>query len=388
MNELTVNILRGENKIGENLIEITDKKSKLLLECGVAITPTEETRKIEECVLETLYDAIIVSHSHMDHAGLLKNKVQAKEIYMGKSTYELLCYTDAICNENIGKIRYFESEKSFFIGEIEIKPYLCDHSSFDSYMIEIKKGEDNVLYTGDFRSNGRKSFTSLLSKLPNKVSTLIIEATNDKECNHTERYLEEKVTEIMKKHDMVFFLQSRLNIDRLVSFYRATRRVGKPFIMGIGSAGIARIGKTIPNPQSFIDCYTYLRSRANEFEYTNSKNKYKQKLIGRCQIAEMQSFSMQVMCGMGDYLEKLNSICDLKGSVLIYSMWQGYKRSASVRKFLETVSRLGIEIVDFHVSGHADIQTRKRLIEKVNPKTVITVHSHSQPMLNPIWSDK
>lgn len=381
MKELIVNILRGENKIGENLIEVTDKKSKILIECGVALNQTDETRRIERRVLETRYDAIIVSHSHMDHAGLLKSKVKANKIFMGKSTCELLCYTDAICKENMEKVRYFESEKSFLIGEIEIKPYLCDHSSYDSYMIEIKKGEDTVLYTGDFRSNGRKSFASLLGKLPSIVNTLIVEATNDKEYNHTERYLEEKALKIMQKHDKVFFLQSRLNIDRLVSFYRATKRAEKPFIMGIGSAEIARIGDTIPNPQGFSDCYTYLKSRANKFEYTNSKDKYKQKLIGRGQIAGMEKFSMQVMSSMGEYLEKLNSIRSLKGSALIYSMWQGYKQSASVGEFLETVTKLGIEIVELHVSGHADAQARKMLIERVNPKDVITVHKENNVQL-------
>ncbi len=374
MKDLEINILRGEENIGENLIEVTDGKSKILIECGVALNPTEKTKEIERKVLTTHYDAIIISHSHLDHAGLLKSEVNTDAIYMGKSTYELLCYTDAICPQNRHRVKFFEKNASFFVGEIEIKPYLCDHSAYDSYVIEIKKGKRSILYTGDFRSNGRKSFKALLQRLPSKVDTLITEATNPCQHNYTERYLEEKATQIMKKHKKVFFLQSRLNIDRLVSFYRATRRVGKPFIMGLGSAEISRIGKNIPSPLGFDDCYTYLRHRVNNFEYTSSKDKYKQKLIGRCDIAKTNEFSMQVMTGMGDYLERLAKLTDLKGSVLIYSMWQGYKETDSTREFLEKVKSLGIEIIDLHVSGHADKSTQKRLAKKVNPDKIITVH--------------
>ncbi len=378
MKDLEINILRGEENIGENLIEATDGKSKILIECGVALNPTEKTKEIEKKVLATRYGAIIISHSHLDHAGLLKSEVNTDAIYMGKSTYELLCYTDAICMQNRNRVKFFENNHSFFVDEIEIKPYLCDHSAYDSYMIEIKKGNRSILYTGDFRSNGRKNFNALLKRLPSKVDTLITEATNPYEHNHTERYLEEKATEIMKKHKRVFFLQSRLNIDRLVSFYRATRRVGKPFIMGVGSSEISRIGKNIPSPLGFDDCYTYLRHRVNNFEYTSSKNKYKQKLIGRRDIARTYEFSMQVMTGMGNYLERLAELTDLNGSVLIYSMWQGYKESDSTREFLEKVKSLGIEIIDLHVSGHADKSTQKRLVEKVNPDKIITVHKNSE----------
>ena len=380
MKELFVTVLRGENKIGENLIEIADKKSKILVECGVALNPTIESNKIENQVIKKHYDAIIISHSHFDHAGLLKKAVNAKQIYMGKSTYELLCYMNAICEKNKSKVMLFENEKSFLINEIEIKAHLCDHSAYDSYMIEVRKGAERILYTGDFRSNGRKSFNALLERLPTEIDVLITEATNANEHNFTERYVEERALEIMKKHNKVFFLQSGLNIDRLVSFYRASKRSNKPFIMGLGSAEISRIGDSIPNPQGFSDCYTYLKSRANKLEYTSSKDKYKQKLIGRGQISVMEKFSMQVSSGMGEYLEKLNALSDLKGSALIYSMWDGYKLHKSVNEFLQTTEKLGIEIIDLHVSGHADKWAQKMLVDRVKPQMVITVHKECKTL--------
>lgn len=375
---LKTNVLRGKEHVGENLIEITDGKTKILIECGVSLNPSERSQEIERVVLSTHYDAIIISHSHLDHAGLLKSEVKADVIYMGESTYKLLTITESICENNRQWVRFFESEKRFYVGDVEIICHLCDHSSYDSYMIEIRKDEEIILYTGDFRSNGRKSFKALLERLPNKINTLITEETNPLEHNYTERYLEEKAYEIMRAHKRVFFLQSRQNIDRLVSFYKATRRTGKPFIMGTGSAEISRIGKSIPNPQGFGDCYTYFRYRVGDFEYTSSKDKYKSRLIGRREIATFDRFSMQVMGGMGDYLKKLSNMTDLKGSVLIYSMWQGYKERAGVKRFLAEVRELGIEVIDLHVSGHADKATRKMLVDRVNPDNIISVHREKE----------
>ena len=43
-------------------------------------------------------------------------------------------------------------------------------------------------------------------------------------------------------------------------------------------------------------------------------------------------------------------------------------------EFLDGVKALGIEMVDLHVSGHADRQTIGRLIRKTCPKEIIMVH--------------
>ena len=64
MKKLKVNILRGKENIGENLIEVSDKKTKILLECGVELKPTNEGVEIEKRVISTAYDAVIITHYH------------------------------------------------------------------------------------------------------------------------------------------------------------------------------------------------------------------------------------------------------------------------------------------------------------------------------------
>jgi ribonuclease J len=372
LKNLQINVLRGENRIGENLIEITDGVTKILLECGIALCETDETRTKEEAVVKTEYDGVIVSHCHADHSGLLKRSLCAKKIFMGKATYQTLAYYGGVHDDNLSKIRHYKSEEAFYIGEIKITPYLCDHSAYDSYMIELEKDGDRVLYTGDFRANGRKNFSAFLERLPNSVDCLITERTNLRLINETERDVEEKAVKLMQEHDRVFILQSALNVDRTVSFYRAAARMGKVFIMSLPCANVGGMYENIPNPLTFSSCYTYLKSGQTNKKYQEIKHTYERKLIGRKEIAQKRKFVMQIHSGMLGYLQKMAQERSLDGSLLIYSMWQGYKEGMT--SFLEGVKTLGIKTVDLHVSGHADRQTVGRLIRKTCPKELIMVH--------------
>lgn len=372
MKKLRVNILRGKDKIGENLIEVSDGKTKILLECGVALEPTKQSVEIENKVIITEYDAVIITHYHGDHSALLKKPLKARKIYLSNGALKILEYCNGVCEENKQKIETFSHGKTIKIGNIMCKPCLCDHSAYDSYMIEIIKDGENILYTGDFRSNGRKNFQALLERLPNKVDLLISEATSPTNKNETEKELEEKAVEIFSKHNRVFILQSTLNIDRTVSFYRASKRTGKPFIMGVSSAGVCLGLKNIPNPLTFSDCYVYFNKSVDSDKYGTIKNAYKNKLIGRTQIEKMEKFTMQVNSNMLCYFQKLKGV---KDSVLIYSMWQGYKEE--MKEFLDGVQNLGVKVIDLHVSGHADLPAIEKLIKRTNPKKIELVHKNS-----------
>lgn len=376
MKRLKVNILRGKEKIGENLIEVSAGKTKILLECGEALESTKESKLIETQVLNTEYDAIIITHYHADHSALLENPLKVKRIYMSKGTFGVLEYCNAINRENKKRIEFLQDQKTFSIGEITCKPYLCDHSAFDSYMIEIKKGSEGILYTGDFRSNGRKNFDFLLKKLPKNVNVLITEATCPTLKNQTEKELEEKAFEIFSKYDKVFILQSTLNIDRTVSFYRVSKRTDRPFIMGLSSADICSNLKNIPNPKRFNDCFTYLSYSVDNATHEEVKMVYKNKLLGRSQIAKIKKFTMQINTRMLDYLSELNKSVRLKNSVLVYSMWQGYK--AEMQEFLNGVKEMGVNIVDLHVSGHADLLAIEQIIKRTNPKKIELVHTKEE----------
>ena len=85
---------------------------------------------------------------------------------------------------------------------------------------------------------------------------------------------------------------------------------------------------------------------------------------------------MLVTTGMVDYLTKLSEKRDLSHAVLIYSLWDGYKEN--MKDFLAGIEKLGISIVDLHVSGHADKEAIDALIARTNPTEIKFVHTDKE----------
>lgn len=374
---LTYNILRGKDKIGENLIEIAYGNTKLLIELGKALDGNKKLSDIEKSVLKTTYSAVIVSHYHADHAGLIGYKKDCP-IYIGRGAYCILKAMNEYHGETIASnVTTYRNGKSFYVGRIKITPFLCDHSAFDSYMLLFEAGGKSILYTGDFRFHGRKDKEKLLSRLPKKVDTLICEGTNinsGKPC-FSERELEYKLVEIMKQSEKpVFVLQSGTNIDRLVSVYRAAKRSGRILYEDNYTALIASAaGGKIPRPDVFDDVYAFtprvLHGKRKDmfFEIENKR--------GLKGIASGKKFVMIVRPSMLRYMEKLYNIVYLPGSTMVYSMWSGYKKDTETDKFLKCVTDMFIDIVDLHTSGHASSEDIELLKKTVNAKETVFVHT-------------
>lgn len=129
---------------------------------------------------------------------------------------------------------------------------------------------ESVLYTGDFRSNGRKSFDALLKSLPDSLDALLCEGTTLSRDGHvtvTERELEEQAVKLFRETTgPVFVLQSSMNIDRIVTMYRAAKRSGRIFLEETYMADVAAAaGDRIPNP-AFDDVYAFISSPA-KYDY-------------------------------------------------------------------------------------------------------------------------
>lgn len=372
---LEYNILRGKDKIGENLIEISCDTTKILVELGKSLNGDEQ--QFEQVVLQKPYAAVVVSHYHEDHAGLIKYKYDCP-VYIGNGAYRIIKVIADYNGEQLPEnISTYHNGRSFKTGEIQVTPFLCDHSAYDSYMLLFEAGGKSILYTGDFRFHGRKDKNKLLSALPKSVDMLIHEGTNignAKPC-FSESELEEKLVEIMKQNSKpVFVLQSASNIDRLVSVYRAAKRSGRILYEDNYTALIATAaGGKIPRPDVFSDVYAFtprlLRGKRKEmfFEFENKR--------GLKGIASSKKFVMTVRPSMLRYMEKLHNAIDLSGANLVYSMWGGYKNDAETDKFIKCATDMFVNVVDLHTSGHASAEDIELLKQTVNAKQTVCVHT-------------
>ena len=378
---MEINIIRGQNQIGGSIIEISSKSTKIILDIGSNL----EDKEIVVPEIDGLfkgkakYDGVLISHYHSDHVGLATRILPEIQIYMGEKSYEIY----KVSNEYMGKEylkepKIFKAEEDFFIGDIKITPYLCDHSAFDSYMFLLDCEGKRMLYTGDFRSNGRKSYEPLLRKLP-KVDVLITEGTNLSnnkigKINLTEKELEKKGIEILERNDRpVFVLIASTNIDRIVTFYKIANATKRLFLLDTYAGVITdTIGGNIPNPKTFSKVKIFqTSSRKHEILENYSKNK-----IWKSEIAK-SNFLMCVRTSMKKYLESYPKEFSFEGCTMFYSMWEGYKKEKNTKEFLEFMEEKGVKVISLHTSGHADEKDFDKLIKKVEPEIIIPVHTEN-----------
>ena len=378
---MEINIIRGQNQIGGSIIEISSKSTKIILDIGSNL----EDKEIVVPEIDGLfkgkakYDGVLISHYHSDHVGLATRILPEIQIYMGEKSYEIHKVSNEYMEkEYLKEPKIFKGEEEFFIGDIKITPYLCDHSAFDSYMFLLDCEGKKLLYTGDFRSNGRKSFEPLLRKLP-KVDVLITEGTNLSnnkigKINLTEKELEKKGIELLEGNDKpVFVLMAATNIDRIVTFYKIANATKRLFLLDTYAGLITdTIGGNIPNPGTFSNVRMFL---TNQNKYKILEN-YQKNKIGRKGIVN-SNFMMCVRNSMKQYLENYPEGFSFEGCTMFYSMWEGYKKQENIKEFLEFMEEKGVKIISLHTSGHADEKDFDKLIKKVEPKIISPVHTEN-----------
>ncbi len=387
---MKIKIHRGKNQIGGNIVEVSTQQTKILLDVGLSLNEEENAQlpEIEGLFSNGQYDAVFLSHYHQDHIGLAYEIDKNIPIYIGEVSFNII----KVSNEYLRKATFeprglLKHKVGVRVNDITVTPYICDHSAYESFMLLIESGDEKILYTGDFRANGRKSYDKLLDNLPHKIDTLICEGTTLSRANYkpiTEREIEKQAVKIFIENKCpVFVLQSSMNIDRIVSFYRAAKRSNRIFLQDLYMAQItSEIRNSIPNPIDFDDVKVFITRYYDDSHFRYKLfEKYKNKRIGKQQIINSR-FVMCVRNSMLNYMKSLNKKMDFKEGVLIYSLWSGYKEQPEMKIFIDACKEMGLKIITLHTSGHADGDTIKALIKHVNPNEIIPIHTE-----NPDWFD-
>ena len=382
---MQITIHRGLNQIGGNVIEIATAKTKILFDAGLELESIEETEcertelDFNKLLDERNFAAVFISHYHADHVGLLKGAAKLPPVYMGKMAYKLFKATEEYKKQNVNftPSGYLQNKVPVVFGDITVTPVLADHSAFDAYSFIIEADGKIVVYSGDFRGSGRKSYNRYLQSLPQNVDAVICEGTNagKNAVNVKEDKLEAEMFNAMTEAKQVFVMMSALNIDRIVTVFKAAKRAKRIMLQDVYMSLVTDIcGKSIPNPRTFNDVYAFIPKGMDNEQYQKYLAKYGAKKFGEKRSAR-EKFVMCVRSSFKSCLQKLNDIKPLAGSILIYSMWNGYKQQQSTQEFLDFAESLGIKVIDIHTSGHADRNDLQKFLTRLNPRYIIPIHT-------------
>lgn len=377
---MKINIIRGQNQIGGSIIEISTGKTKIVFDVGINL---DESDKIEIPKIDGLfcgkkkYDAVFISHYHSDHIGLLDYIVEEIPIYIGERAYKII----KAANEYRGiqcrfTPQFICEDRSIQIKDIKITPVLCDHSAFDSYMFIIEADDKKILYTGDFRANGRLNYDNLLSKIP-VVDALIIEGTTLSRENDMQNIQEETLEDIaitaLSKHSgPAFVMMSAMNIDRLITMSNIAKQTERVLLEDIYTAKIAEASEEAVLTSN-DNIRVFMTGGDKQYQLLSEFDDIK---IGKTAISK-EKFLMCVRPSMKNYLTKLNEICSFEDGILFYGMWKGYLERDNMKKFVDFMKSKGVNLHILHTSGHADAMTVENLIKDVSPKAIIPVHTEN-----------
>lgn len=378
---MKIRVHRGQNQIGGSIIEISTEYTKVIFDIG---TNLDEQKDVDVPQIEGLfcgdpaYDAVFISHYHADHIGLLEYVLDEIPVYIGKQAYDIAKAAAEYRGKRFDFAHFSFSDGSVIdIGELTITAYRCDHSAFDSYMFLIDDGEKKVLYSGDFRANGHMDFERLLERLP-EVNALIIEGTMLSRETY-EKNIEEELLEQISRDALIkysgpaFLLSSAMNVDRIITGYNAAIATGRLFLEDLYTAGImAAIGDGVPVP-GIAGIRVFMTGGERQHELLKIYDRCK---IGKNGIAH-NNFLMCIRPSMRNYLNKLSEDCSFENGVLFYSMWKGYQTRDDMKAFLKWMESKGVKIYVLHTSGHADVRSIDALVNKVNPRIIIPVHTEA-----------
>lgn len=382
---MRLRIHHGAVQVGGNCVELESAGKRLLLDLGLPLDSEPHVPNVSGLLnRDANLLGVVLSHPHLDHYGLLPLVRSDVPVWLGEDAKRLLDaaapFTPAGSLPQV--VTGYRANQAFDVGPFHISPYLMDHSAYDAYALLVEAGGRRLFYSGDFRGHGRKAtvFEQFLRTPPRNIDLLLMEGTTlgrDEE-SVTESDVEAQAQGLMKDTPgIVLACFSAQNIDRFVSFFRASVRSGRTFVVDAYLAHLlSSLGlKSLPDPADGKGVRVFLPSsqkrrivRSRRFDLIDA---YRHSRIYKEEIgASPRRFTMLFRASMA---RDFAGVC-LRGGALVYSLWPGYldRDRTDLRRWASDRG-LGFHIV--HSSGHAHPSDLLRMAEAIRPRRLMPIHT-------------
>lgn len=402
---MLLSFLGAMSTVGCSAVFVDTGKEKFVLDYGTKIReiPPKFPLDVEERI-----NAILLSHSHLDHSGgiPLLSKVNACPIFaisVTKPLTELLLLDSIKVNREEGielpftrrdvkhtinafvNVKYREKIR---IGNSEIKYFDAGHIP-GSAMIYIKSKNKSLLYTSDFKTTNTRLLKKADLNLP-EIKYLITESTYS-ERNHPNRKSQEKelikIVESSLANDGICLI-SAFAVGRSQEIILVLDRYGIDYPLYLD--GMAKKATTIINRyQNLLKEPKGLDNALKKVRYISSEKQRKKIIREPCVIVTTSG-----MLSGGPIVWYLKKLYKSRDSSLVLVGWQ--IEGTPGRTLLETgryiTEELNLDVKMFvkrlDFSSHVGRKELFEFIKRVNPEKIFCVHGdHTQEFASELRED-
>lgn len=430
----------GVNEIGGNKILIEDKKTRVFFDFGLSFAKGQEfytgflsarsvsgaADDLELGILPRIkglyskemlkftdlryekpkFDAIFLTHVHMDHCSHLQYIDETIPIHVGECTLRIIESFEPGKKEQealgVHNYKTFRTGRKIKVGKIVVEPIHVDHSVPGAYGFLIHTSSGTIVYTGDFRRHGPASF--MTDEFVEKACecdpvALIIEGTRLGRKEKGENLSEEGVRKLSNKivsrtSKLVISTFYGRDVDRIRTFYNVAKDNGRKFVVSMKTAHLLYKLKDdkvlkLPNPLKDKNILIYAR-RKKTGEYVDKdyyiwERPYLKNSVGFRYIRE--NFGS---CLLNLDLYNFAELVDIKpkGGEFIHSMSEPFTEGGmdqiELEVMLNWLEHFKLRFHQAHASGHCSTNELKNLIRKINPKIVLPIHTEHPELFNKI----
>ncbi len=414
----TLTFYGGAGEVGGNKILVQDLDSKILLDFGMNLTergrffsepflsPRDEHGMIELGILpdlEGLYkgeeepavDAVVLSHSHIDHSMCISLLNRKTPVYCGETTKMILEALSEVrptgFENDLKGIEFhtFRTGDKVGIGEVEVEPVHVDHSVPGAYGFIIHTSEGGVAYSGDFRAHGPKakmSWDFAYKARDADPKMFLCEGTNLVRGDlRTESEVLEKVDQVVSKtKGLVLANFSNADIDRLKTFHEAAKKNHRVLAVSLRQAFLLRAlsrDKNLEVPEVLKDpnIVVYQKSKKTYYKWENE-------IINQTSVKtsrDVKDMQGKVILASSSY--DMNEVLDIRpgpGSAFINSTSEPFNEEMDMdhERFVNWLNHLGLPLYQIHSSGHMMPNDLREVVERVSPERLVPIHTE-QPEL-------